>query len=120
MKEYMSFIGGMLEGRSRPIAPGSMKFLDFEKAEQICLSHPDSTVVAGLMEDWGYTSGIIFKDGKWYDGGVLYAQSFWATPIVDVDGEEIECWTHVPTVETGVPKWWGRGETVGKALRLTP
>ena len=34
-----------------------------------------------------------------------------ATPIVDVDGEEIECWTYEETKEgSDKPNWWGNGQ----------
>ena len=56
------------------------------------------------------TSGLIYAEGKYYDGYV-YGSSVWATPIVDVDGEEIECWTYKQTGEgSGKPSWWGNGQ----------
>lgn len=106
-KEYRAFVDIF-----HPANPDGMKFLDWEKAEQICQQHPDSTIHAGLREDWGWTSGVIFDHGKFYDGGILYNQSRWATPILDIDGEEIECWSYLPLEFEGVPDWWGRGEVV--------
>lgn len=111
-KGYTDFFGGMFTGAAKPTAPGGVKYMDWEKAEKICLEHPYSVVYAGLAEDWGWTSGKIYENGKWYDGGTLYDRSKWATPILDVDGEEIECFTHEEHERTGIPKWWGRGEEV--------
>ena len=107
MKTSLGFSDGMIIGMSRPVAPGGYKYMDWEKAEKICLDHPDSTIEAGLLEDWGYTSGTIYDHGTWLKEYV-YDQSHWATPIVDIDGKEIECWTHEPHKQTGVPSWWGR------------
>lgn len=74
---------------------GKMKYMDWHKAVKLILSHKNSTITAGLREDWGNTSGTIFKNGHFYDGGWhFYGQSNWATPIIDIDGEEIECWTY--------------------------
>lgn len=118
MKGYTDFAGGMLEGMLRPTAPGGMKYMDWEKAEKICLDNPEATIRAGLMEDWNNTSGIVFMKGAWYDGGILYDASKWATPILDVDGKEIECWTHERHERRNVPTWWGRGKTVKRESDL--
>lgn len=84
--------------------------MDWQKVQQIVNEHPDSVIYAGLMEDWNNTSGLIFANGQYYDGYV-YDRSVWSTPIVDVDGEEIECWAYKKTKEdTGIPSWWGNGQ----------
>lgn len=110
MKGYTDFFGGMITSMTIPDAKGGMKYMDWDKVELICLDHPNSTIRAGLMEDWNNTSGLIFKNGKYYDGYV-FGCSRWATPIVDVDGEEIECWKHseIP-LSSDKPDWWGRGQ----------
>lgn len=93
---------------TKPI--GAMKYMDWEKVQQIVNEHPNSVIYAGLMEDWNNTSGLIFARGQYYNGYV-YGCSLWATPIVDVDGEEIECWTFKKTKEgSGKPSWWGNGQ----------
>lgn len=53
---------------------------------------------------------VVYANGKWYDGGLIYDRSKWATPILDIDGAEIECWTTEPHDGTSVPEWWGHGE----------
>lgn len=112
MKQELGFFSGMLYGMAQPSAIDGTKYLDWERAEQICHERQGSTIRAGLAEDWLCTSGLIFCEEKWYNGGILYNQSRWATPILDIDGEEIECWTHKPYNFTGIPEWWGRGEEV--------
>ena len=110
MKGYTDFIGGMFMGAAMPTANGGMKYMDWDKVEEICKNNPNATVRAGLMEDWNNTSGIIFSNGKYCDGYV-YGCSRWATPIVDVDGKEIECYLHEDKYETSdKPDWWGRGQ----------
>ena len=107
-KGYTDFVGGMLMGAELCRRSKETKYMDWNKAEQLCLEHPESTIHAGLMEDWNNTSGLVYAKGKWYDGYV-YDQSKWATPILDIDGKEIECWTTEPHKGTGLPDWWGRG-----------
>lgn len=120
MKGYTDFIGGM-EDTLRRAANGEfkdakMKYMDWKKVQQIVDEHPDSVIYAGLMEDWNNTSGLIYDKGKYHNGGYcFYGVSIWATPIVDVDGVEVECWTYDKTKEgSGMPKWWGKKKKVKK------
>lgn len=112
MKGYTDFALGFLGASAVATKPiGNKKFMDWQKVKQIVADHPDSTIYAGLQEDWGNTSGLIYKNGKYYDGGSFFGCSIWATPILDVDGEEIECWTEKETEErSSMPEWWGEGQ----------
>ena len=112
MKGETDFLLGILGPRvvaTKPI--GEMKYMDWERARKICeaaiAENPDVIISAGLMEDWTNTSGKIYEDGK-YTRGYVYGSSCWATPIVDVDGVEYECWTYDKPNgwTTGVPGWW--------------
>lgn len=111
MKGYTNFelgFAGMEAIATKPI--GNMKYMDWNKVQEIVNEHPNSIIHAWLMEDWNNTSGLIYAKGKYYDGYV-FGYSRWATPIVDVDGEEIECWTYEKTKEgSGKPTWWGNGQ----------
>ena len=113
MKGYTDFAAGFLGARTiatRPI--GKTKYMDWDKVQKIVNENPDSVIRAGLREDWNNTSGLIFAKGKYYDGYVFGA-SCWATPIVDVDGEEIECYTYEKTKwDDGKPEDWGNGQPV--------
>ena len=107
MKGYTDFISGFFGpstiAGSNPI--GKMKYMDWEKVKKIIETHQNAIIYAGLREDWNNTSGLIYAKGKYYDGYV-YGASCWATPIVDVDGAEIECWTTEETIEgAGRPLW---------------
>lgn len=112
MKGYTDFAMGFLGPAAVATKPiGDMKYMDWKKVQKIVDEHPDSVIYAGLMEDWNNTSGVIFAKGKYYDGSWVYGCSTWATPIVDVDGEEFECWTYDKTEEgSGMPEWWGNGQ----------
>ena len=111
MKGYTDFLSGFFGASAVATKPiDEMKYMDWKKVQQIVSEHPNSVIYAGLQEDWNNTSGLIYANGKYYDGYV-FACSSWATPIVDVDGEEIECWTYEKT-EWGSdkPEWWGNGQ----------
>ena len=114
MKGYTDFYAGFLGPEAVATKPiGKMKYMDWKKVQQIVDEHPDAEIYAGLAEDWNNTSGVIYSKGIYFDGGCFYGCSVWATPIVDVDGEEIECWTYEETTEKQhMPEWWGNGQKV--------
>jgi len=113
MKGYTSLAAGFLGASAVATKPiGDMKYMDWDKIKQIVRDNPKAEIEAGLMEDWGNTSGLIYKNGKYYNGGCLYGQSAWATPIVDIDGKEIKCCKLEPNGFSGIPDWWGDGEKV--------
>ena len=112
MKGYTDFMSGFFGPSAiagyNPV--GKMKYMDWEKVKKIIETHQNAIVYAGLREDWNNTSGLIYARGKYYDGYV-YGASCWATPIVDVDGKEIECWTYEETKEgSGKPDWLLNGD----------
>lgn len=111
MKGYTNFAMGFMGAEAVATKPiGDMKYMDWQKVQKVVDEHPNSVIYAGLMEDWNNTSGLIYAKGKYYDGYV-YGCSSWATPIVDVDGKEIECWTNEETAEVShKPIWWGNGQ----------
>ena len=114
MKGYTDFAMGFLGPAAVATKPiGAMKYMDWKEVAVIVSEHPDSVIYAGLLEDWNNTSGLIYAKGKYYNGYV-YGCSVWATPIVDVDGMEIECYvTEEPEgFTTGLPAWWGHGATL--------
>lgn len=105
MKEYLGFTEGIIKGISRDHSKKEThKVFDWAKAAELIKEkckmsgtfNPESFVEAGLSEDWGYTSGAIFSEGKIVDkeDTYTYLYSSWATPVLDIDGEEIECWIY--------------------------
>ncbi len=103
MKESLGFIEGMVLGMSRDHGlRKNYKVFDWVKAAKLIREHcmigklfnAGVEVSAGLQEDWGYTSGAIFRDGNIVkkEDTYVYLSSSWATPIIDIDGEEFDCW----------------------------
>jgi len=72
------------------------KVFDWDKAARIIKERNPQRAAAGLREDWFWTGGTIWRDGKICTDEPPYLMSFWATPIIILeceDGEEeIECW----------------------------
>ena len=115
-KESMSFMDGFLVHHE--LADDGIKYLNWAKAEKICLEHPEAHIKAGLLEDWDCTSGDIFRCGRWVKDDV-YTCSFWATPVLEVDGELVECWSHRRSSKS-VPKWWGRAAVIDSEVQYGP
>lgn len=114
MKGNTDFMMGFLGANAVATKPiDKLKFMDWKKVQQIVDEHPNSVIHAGLQEDWNNTSCLIYANGQYYYGHSFYGCSIWATPIVDVDGEEIETWTYAKTKEgSEIPSWWGNGQEV--------
>lgn len=70
------------------------RVFDWDKAARIIKERKPSCAAAGLSEDWGCTGGDIYRDGQPVkaDDTYVYLSSNWATPVLEIDGENIECW----------------------------
>lgn len=95
MNSIQAFYMGMTTRRNEP------KVFDWEKAAKIIKEKNPETVIAGLQGDLEYTSGIIWEDGKPVTDSYTYLASTWATPIIILDGQEIDCFK----MKHEVPKW---------------
>lgn len=79
-----------------------MKVFDWDKAAQIIKNRKPKEAIAGLSEDWFWTAGPIFSNGKPVIHGGAYLASTWATPVLVLDDdEEIPCWKY----QHEVPDW---------------
>ena len=73
------------------------KMLDFDKALELIKENEGKEIRIGLAEDWYCTSGKVESDGRisydeYESGGCLCLASRWATPVVEIDEEVVECW----------------------------
>lgn len=66
---------------------------DWRKAAELIRERKPERARAGLADDWEWTGGDIFADGKPVpvDDTYVYLASTWATPELDLDGEIIPC-----------------------------
>ena len=67
---------------------GNGKVFDWDKAAKIIKERRPKTASAGLSEDWEWTGGTIYENGKPVKNEYTYLASRWATPILILDGEE--------------------------------
>lgn len=80
------------------------KVFDWHKAAQLIVEHGAKEASAGLSGDWEWTGGDILLDGNPItsrDDTYTYLSSCWATPQIDIDGEEIDCWL----LKSQTPGW---------------
>ena len=73
---------------------GHARGFDWGTAKKILEERRPAYAVAGLQEDLEYTIVTIWENGpvKYPDLDTGYLASRWATPVLIIDGEEIECW----------------------------
>ena len=100
----LSFAEGFLgiQAKAASKKGNKMQAFDWDKAAQIIkeklILHPDLVAEAGLQDDWEYTGGIIFENGKPVKDDYTYLASNWATPTLILswdkeEQEEILCFT---------------------------
>jgi hypothetical protein len=82
---------------------GEEKVFDWLKAAQILAERKPDIACAGLQSDMEWTGGYIWRDGRPVpkEETYTYLASNWATPILEIDGEEIECYRMMKDV----PEW---------------
>lgn len=73
------------------------RVFDWDKAAELIRDRRPSVAGAGLQDDWEWTGGRIYADGKPVprDETYTFLASNWATPELELDGEVIECWKYV-------------------------
>lgn len=67
-----------------------MKKFDYDKARKICENEDVVYAEGGLRQDWNWTAGTIYENGKFDENGVGYDHSIWATPVIKyttIDGQ---------------------------------
>jgi len=84
------------------------KVFDWLKAAQYIVDHKTEYAQAGLIEDFAWTGGPIWKDGKPVprDDTYTYLASTWATPVLLADDKEIECWIWEFDTEWSEDTYW--------------
>jgi hypothetical protein len=80
-----------------------MKVFDWVRAAQIIAERNPTEAVAGLSSDMEWTSGPIWRNGLPVpkEDTYTYLASTWATPVLEIDGDEISCFR----MESETPNW---------------
>lgn len=69
-----------------------MMVFDWDKAARIIAERKPKQVAAGLCNDWEWTGGTIYEDGKPVFDDYTFLASTWATPALEIDYEIIDCY----------------------------
>lgn len=89
-----TMMGQAYRGRERMV-------FDWLKAAQIIAERNPAEANAGLSSDMEWTGGTIWRDGLPVRNDYTYLASTWATPVIEIDGEEIPCYR----MASEVPQW---------------
>lgn len=92
------------------------RVFDWELAARIIKMKNPERVSAGLSQDWEYTGGTIWEDGKPVprEQTYVFLASTWATPQIDCDGEILPCFRMV----SETPGWNADTYWPPEALRI--
>lgn len=83
-----------------------VKVFDWDKAAELIKEYKPRRASAGLSEDWDYTGGEIYSDGKVNEEAYTYLASVWAVPELDMDGTVTPCFVLKEDTEwTSDTKW---------------
>lgn len=75
---------------------------DWEKAARLIAERRPDAASAGLEGDWEWTGATIWENGTIPERSMgPYLASTWATPLLEIDDETIECWRY----EQDTPGW---------------
>ena len=87
---------------------GNEKGFDWIKAAKIIKERKPFIAYAGLREDLEWTIGLIWHNYKVVNNSDAYLASRWATPVLIIDDEEIECYKKISMKDLkkySRPKW---------------
>lgn len=74
---------------------------DWDKAAQLIKDSGCKEASAGLGDDWEWTGGMIYENGKPNLDDFTYLSSTWATPEIELDGDVQDCYK----MQSEVPDW---------------
>jgi len=90
------------------------KVFDWDKAAQMIKDSGTKSAAAGLSNDWEWTGGSIFENGKPDMDSYTYLSSQWAIPEIEIDGELHDCFK----MKSEVPDWGSYTKWPDSALAI--
>jgi len=80
-----------------------LRVFDWDTAAAIIAERKPQYVEAGLRGDMEWTGGAIWSKGAVVpeDDTYTFLASTWATPVLVIDGEEVDCWRY----QSDTPDW---------------
>ncbi|MEN6511175.1 MAG: hypothetical protein ABFD00_05010 [Chloroherpetonaceae bacterium] len=87
---------------------------DWDEAAKLIKESGVKEASAGLCEDWEWTAGEIFTNGKPNMSDYTFLASTWAIPQIEIEGKRIDCYK----MELEVPDWDAKTKWPESALKL--
>lgn len=90
----MDSMKAFILGKAASESGNPQMVFDWHKAARLIKEAGAPDARAGLKDDWEYTGGDIYKDGKYMssEDSYCYLSSNWAIPQLMIDGEIHECY----------------------------
>ena len=79
---------------------------DWDKAAKLIVEKRPCVASAGLRDDWEWTGGVIYSDGKPDKESYTYLASKWAVPELIMDGEVTPCYVMESQTEWNAETKW--------------
>ncbi len=104
----MDTLSAFMRGDLARLRGNPQRVFDWDKAAEILKERNPEYAMAGLFEDWGWTCGEIWSGGEpvLEEDTYTYLSSNWATPMLYMDGEYIECWLFGQDTEYDADTYW--------------
>jgi hypothetical protein len=105
----MDTLGAYMRGQAALAAGAKQMVFDWDKAARIISARKPKTAQAGLLGDYDYTIGTIWRDGKIVEDDTdscMHLASNWAMPMLILDYEEIECFIYGDQTEWDAHTKW--------------
>ena len=77
------------------------RIFDWGKAARLIKERRPQIALAVLEGDWFWTEGTIYENGAPVSPDDIILATTWATPVLVLDDEQIECWR----MESEAPTW---------------
>lgn len=107
--EMAAFVASLFSGSvPHDEYPAGNRVFDWKKAARRIKETGAKNASAGLAEDWSFTGGDILINGEVVaeEDTYTFLESYWATPVLILDGVEEECWTLSADSDYDAATYW--------------
>ncbi len=110
----MDTVSAFMRAEEAREAGAKEKVFDWEKAAALIRDRKPFCAEAGLLEDWEWTGDVIYQDGRVVYDDNTYLASIWATPVLRISNEMLECWRY----KEDTPGWDASTKWPASALAI--
>lgn len=103
----MDTISAFYRAQAAREAGNKMLVFDWDKAARLIKERNPTHASAGLSDDWEWTGGTIYANGKPVKNSYTHLASIWATPELKLDDDKpIPCWKYADETEWNSGTKW--------------